>query len=34
MTVFWVLAQALMMDAASTSEMSANIYQITRRNNP
>jgi hypothetical protein len=25
---------ALMMEAASTSEMSANFYQTTRRNNP
>jgi hypothetical protein len=25
---------ALMMEAASTSEMSANVYQTTRRNNP
>jgi hypothetical protein len=34
MAVFWVVGQALMMDAASTSEMSVNIYRITWRNNP
>jgi hypothetical protein len=37
-TVFWDVARglliALMMEAASTSETSANLYQTTRRNNP
>jgi hypothetical protein len=36
--VFWVVAPcraiALMMEAASTSETSVNVYQTTRRNNP
>jgi hypothetical protein len=34
MAVFWVVAIALIMEAASTSETSANFYQTTRRNNP
>jgi hypothetical protein len=41
MAVLWVAAPrsldrtiALMMEAASTSEMSVNFYQTTRRNNP
>jgi hypothetical protein len=44
MAVFWVVArcslievyrrQALMMEAASTSETSVNFYQTTRHNNP
>jgi hypothetical protein len=34
MAVFWVVAIALMMEAASTSETPVNIYQITRRNIP
>jgi hypothetical protein len=42
MAVFWVVepcslvvrAITLMMEAASTSETSANFYQTTRRNNP
>jgi hypothetical protein len=41
MAVFWVVAPcslveliALMMEAASTSEMLANVYQTTQRNNP
>jgi hypothetical protein len=42
MAVFWVVAPckprglliALMMEAASISETSVNIYQTTRRNNP
>jgi hypothetical protein len=37
MTVFWLVAAcsqgALMMELASTSETSVNIYQTTRRNN-
>jgi hypothetical protein len=28
------MEMALMVEAASTSEMSINFYQITRRNNP
>jgi hypothetical protein len=32
MAVFWVVA--LMMEAASTSETSVNVYQTTRRYNP
>jgi hypothetical protein len=28
------IIRALMMEAASTSEMSVNFYQITRHNNP
>jgi hypothetical protein len=45
MAVFWVVEPcslvevlptliALMMEAASTSETSVNVYQTTRRNNP
>jgi hypothetical protein len=40
MAVFWVVAPCsltmitLMMEAASTYEMSVNFYQTTRRNNP
>jgi hypothetical protein len=34
MTVFWDVAIALMMGAASTSETSINIYQTTRHNIP
>jgi hypothetical protein len=32
MAVLWAIA--LMMEAASTSEMSVNFYQTTRRNSP
>jgi hypothetical protein len=32
--VFWVIAIALMMAAASTFETSVNFYQTTRRINP
>jgi hypothetical protein len=31
--VFWVLALALMMEVAITSDTSLNFYQTTRRNN-
>jgi hypothetical protein len=34
MTVFWDVLGGEMMEAASTSEMSVNFYQTTRRNNP
>jgi hypothetical protein len=34
MAVFWVVAIALMMEAASTSETLVNFYQTTRRYNP
>jgi hypothetical protein len=35
MAVFWVVAAiALMMEAARTCEMSADVYKTTRRNNP
>jgi hypothetical protein len=34
MAVFWIVAIALMMEAASTSETSVNFYQTTRRYNP
>jgi hypothetical protein len=34
MAAFWVVAIALMMEAASTSETSLNFYQTTRRYNP
>jgi hypothetical protein len=38
MAFFWVITPcnliALMMEAASTSETSENLYQTTRRNNP
>jgi hypothetical protein len=33
MTVFWVVAIALMMEAVSTSEILVNFYQTTQRNN-
>jgi hypothetical protein len=31
MTVFWIAAIALMMEAASTPETSVNFYQTTRK---
>jgi hypothetical protein len=34
MAVFWVVAIALMMEAARTSETLVNFYQTTRRYNP
>jgi hypothetical protein len=34
MAVFWVVAIALMIEAASTSETSVNLHQTTRRYNP
>jgi hypothetical protein len=35
MAVFWVVGRfAMMMETASTSKTSVNVYQITRRNNP
>jgi hypothetical protein len=34
MAVFWVLAIALMMEAASTSKTSVNFHETTRRYNP
>jgi hypothetical protein len=34
MAVFWVVVIALMMEAASTSETSVNVFQTTRRYNP
>jgi hypothetical protein len=34
MDVFWVVAIALMMEAARTSETLVNFYQTTRRYNP
>jgi hypothetical protein len=34
MAIFWAVAIALMMEAASTSEKSVNFYHTTRCNNP
>jgi hypothetical protein len=34
MDVFWVVAIALIMEAASTSETSVTFYQTTQRSNP
>jgi hypothetical protein len=34
MAVFWVVAIALMMETARTSETLVNFYQTTRRYNP